>query len=52
MSNFLKIYKLFLWIPNIRETYDKLFINSSDISKKKSTQGGERGEIVRVLGRD
>ena len=42
---FKKIYKLFLWIPDIREIYVKLFTNSSEI-KKKSTQGGERGEIV------
>ena len=42
---FKKIYKLFLWIPDIREIYIKLFTNSSEI-KKKSTQGGERGEIV------
>jgi len=43
---FKKIYKLFIWIPDIREIYIKLFTNSSEIKKTKSTQGGERGEIV------
>jgi hypothetical protein len=39
MPHFLKkIYKLFLWIPNIREIYVKLFTNSSGFSKKTHTR--------------
>ena len=34
MSIFQEVYKLFLWIPDIGEIYDKLFTNSPDISKK------------------
>ena len=43
---FKKTYKLFLWILDIREIYIKLFTNSSEIKKTKSTQEGERREIV------
>jgi hypothetical protein len=34
LNFFKKNYKIFLWIPNIREIYVKLFINSSKISKR------------------
>ena len=57
---FKKIYKLFLWIPDIIEIYIKLFTNSSEIKKNKiHTRRWERRDCrrvfrarVRVSGRD
>ena len=41
---FKKIYKLFMWIPDIREIYVKLFINFSQMKKKQNPHKEVREE--------